>query len=49
MPIGLATEALRKPSGTVVDLTCVHAEIFQEAFLKKSVCHCQAEEVQVQC
>ena len=49
MPVGLAMEALRKPSGAVVDLTCVHAEIFQEAFLKKLVCRCWAEEVQMQC
>ena len=49
MPVGLITEALHKPSGMIVDLTCVHAEVFQETFLKKPVCHHWAEEVQMQC
>ena len=48
MAVGLAVEALRKPSGPVEDLTCVDLEIFQQPFIDEVVGHCDAVGVDVQ-
>ena len=48
MAVGLAAEALRKPSGPVEDLTCVNLEIFQQPFVDEVVGHRDTVSVDVQ-